>query len=389
MRLKLTKRAVENLSPAAERYTVHDTDLTGFQVRVTPGGRKTYHVYYRSRSGQERRPKIGVHGQITTEQARKIARDWLAEVTAGGDPSEARRTARASVTVADLCDRYMADHATSKAKASTCRQYQWLIDKYIKPALGSCKLADLSRTHVEAFHRRAATTPRNANQALSLLSTMCRRAADWGDLPAGSNPCAGIRPYSTRKLERYLTEPEMTRLSDTLDRFETERRASAHAIAAIRILLATGCRKNEICRLEWDEVDWARKELRLRDSKTGAKRVPLSSAALDLLRDVPPVPGNPYVIAGFRPGMPLGGLQHIWERIRREAGLEDVRLHDLRHSYASWAISDGVPLAVVGRLLGHKTPQATSRYAHLADDPVRDAAERVGNALGRRARESA
>lgn len=357
-----------------------DTELTGFHVRVSPAGKKTYQLYYRTSSGQERRPKIGQHGLINCEKARETAANWLAEVTLGGDPGQTRTNARKAPTIADICNRYL-EQGRDRLKASTIANYAWLISKLIEPALGSRKIGELKRRDIEIFQRSLAATPRNANQAVSLLGTILNYAEAHGLIEAGRNPCRHIAAFKTRRLERYLNQDETQRLRQTLERFEHEQRASPHAIAAIRLLLTTGCRKNEICQLQWAHVDLDGKTLHLPDSKTGAKRVRLNSAACDILARTPRIPENPFVIAGENAGRPLVGLQRIWERIRAEAGLEDVRLHDLRHNFASQAISMGVPLPVIGELLGHKSLQATSRYAHLADDPVREASERVGQSL--------
>jgi integrase len=379
-KLKLTKRSVEALPIKTTRYDVFDADLTGFHVRVSPSGRKTYHLYYRTNSGHERRPKIGQHGLISCEQARDAAANWLAEVTLGGDPGQARSEARQAPSVADMCERYL-EHCQGRLKASTVATYAWLISKVIVPALGARKIGELQRREVELFQRSLATTPRNANQAISLLGTILTYAESHGLIEPGRNPCLHIPAFKTRRLERYLSPDEMQRLLETLDRFEREQRASPHAVAAIRLLLTTGCRKNEICKLQWAHVDLDSKSLHLPDSKTGAKRVRLNTIASDILAAIPRIPGNPFVIAGEVSGQPLVGLQRIWERVRAEAELEDVRLHDLRHNFASQAISMGVPLPVIGELLGHKSLQATSRYAHLADDPVREASERVGKLI--------
>lgn len=384
MKAKLTKRKVESLKPTDKRYIVHDTELPGFQLRVEPSGRLTYLVYYRTKSRQERRYTLGQHGHITTEQARCLAQDALSDVRAGKDPSEDRRLARTSASVEELCNRYMDEHAAVDLKPSTQKQYRWLIEKCIVPHIGKLRVIDITRSDIERLRRLLSVTPRNANQAVSLLSTIFNRQEALRLLPPSANPCASIRPFKTKRLERFLSGSEIDALAKTLDKFEREGRATAHAIAAVRLLITTGCRKNEICRLRWDEVDFERRELRLSDSKTGAKRVPLNTSAVDILSEIPRLPDNEYVIVGHEPGAPLIGLQHIWERIRAAAGLNDVRIHDLRHTFASVAISSGIPLALVGRLLGHATPQATSRYAHLADEPVREASERVGNAVTRK-----
>ena len=249
-------------------------------------------------------------------------------------------------------------------------------------ALAKLPVADLGRTHVADLHHRLRKTPVAANEAVGALSRMLNRAEAWGLVPAGSNPCRHVRRYWTRPLERFLTEEEFRRLGETLDALEAEGRIPVHAAAALRLLMLTGCRCGEIVGLRWEDVHLDRNEIRLRESKTGPRTVPLSPAAARVLAGLPRPVGNPWVVAGARPGSRLTHIHYYWYRVRKRAGLDDVRIHDLRHSFASRALALGEPLPMIGKLLGHTKIQTTARYAHLARDSVKESAARVAASIG-------
>ena len=243
-------------------------------------------------------------------------------------------------------------------------------------------LAAVGRAEVAALHHRLRATPRAANRALAILSKMFALAEDWGMAPEGANPCRGVRKYRERRRERFLAPGEYRRLGAMLAEAEEEGWASSSAVAALRLLMLTGCRLGEILTLRWDDVDRAAGEFRLRDGKTGARMVPLTPTAEAVLASIPRRPGNPWVIAGRAPGARLNSITAEWYRIRARAGLGDLRIHDLRHSYATRALSAGESLAMIGRLLGHADIASTLRYAHLAQGAERDSAARIGRSIG-------
>ena len=210
---------------------------------------------------------------------------------------------------------------------------------------------------------------------------MMNLAETWGIRDKHSNPCEDVERYPEQRRERFLSPTELHRLGQALTAAELNETETRYAIAAFRILLLTGCRLSEIQRLEWSYVDLQQKELRLPDSKTGAKTVHLGDAAVALLEALPRVKDNPYVIAGRKEKMHLTDLQHPWRRIRKAASLDDVRIHDLRHTFASGGLLVGEGLAMIGKLLGHTHFQTTARYAHLASDPVKQAATKISDRL--------
>jgi len=226
---------------------------------------------------------------------------------------------------------------------------------------------------VADLHYRLRDRPYLANRVLAVLSKLFNLAEVWGLRPDGSNPCRHVPKHRERKRERFLTQPELQRLGRALAECERTGAETPHVVAAFRLLLLTGCRLGEIQKLRWEFITGF--GIELPDSKTGARRIPLPQAARDILAALPRTEGNPFVIEGKLPGSHITDLQHPWRRIRETAGLGGVRIHDLRHTYASHAVCSGMPIQMVGRLLGHSQLQTTLRYAHLADDPVRRAAE--------------
>ncbi|WP_127563066.1 site-specific integrase [Nioella ostreopsis] len=369
---KLTKRTVEALPVKPENYFVWDDEVKGFGVRVMPSGTRTYQVQYR-KGGRTRRASIGRHGTVTVDQARQRAKELLGLVASGGNPVEEVSQHRGAPTVGALCERFFQAHVSERCKPSTQREYRRSIDLFIKPAIGVFKVVDVERRDIAELHHRLKDRPYQANRTLGVLSKMFNLAEVWGLRPDGSNPCRHVPKYREKKRERYLSQAELRRLGTVLSNCEADGSESPFVIAAFRLLILTGCRLGEIQTLKWEYI--TPNGMELPDSKTGARRIPLPQAARAVLSALPRFPDNPYVIAGKVAGQHITDLQHPWRRIRALAGLNDVRIHDLRHTYASNAVSSGMPIQMVGRLLGHTQLQTTMRYAHLADDPVRRAAE--------------
>ena len=385
--VKLTKRLIQSATSKPSRYDLCDSELRGLRLRVHPGGRKTFMVYYRIEDGTERRPKIGDFGELTVEQAREIARDHLSKVRAGEDPSKARKDARIAPTVADACERFLEEYSRRYNKPSSVRSNEQRIKLHIVPRLGNCKVANVTREDVLRLHGDMRKKPGAANRTVALISKMFTLCNEWGWHP-GPNPARGIKKYPEKKLHRDLSELELARLAKVLRDAESgsdpATSENPRAVEAIRLLMFTGCRRGEVLGLRWDEVDLKRRVLHLSDSKSGAKTIWLNSAAIEILSSQEPMVGNPYVFPSSRtPGKPLHDLNGPWYRMRKRAGLDGVRLHDLRHNLASWAAADGQSLVMIGRLLGHKVPATTARYADLADRPAQRAAEQVGQALSR------
>lgn len=401
MRGQLTKRAVDALKPDVRRDVfAWDRDLRRFGVKVTPGGVKVYVVQYRI-GRRVRRYTIGRHGAPwTPETARQEALRLLGLVAAGLDPMAAKTATRTAPTVRELGERFLGEHVRARRKPRTAALYARILEGVVYPALGSRAAADVTRADVAALHHRLRRTPAHANNVLVVISKMFNLAERWGLRADGSNPCRHVERYRERPRERYLSTEEFRRLGAVLAAAEQGPlevpgepepvRLSPVALAAIRLLLYTGARREEILTLRWDYVDLERGVLRLPDSKTGSKVIYLNAPARAVLAALPRleergpdgrlVP-HPYVFAGRRRGRPLVNVTATWHSIRALAGLKDVRLHDLRHSLASVGAGAGLSLPLIGGLLGHTQPQTTQRYAHLAGDALREAAELVGQRI--------
>jgi integrase len=366
---KLTKRSVDALKPLPGRdIVVFDSELSGFGVRVKASGRKSYLVQYRNAGGRSRRLTIASHGRLTAEEARDEAKQLLAAAARGQDPAEERHRALHAPTVAQFAALYLERHARPRKKTAIADES--MLRRYILPAFGTKKVEAITRGDVAKLHHDLADKPLAANRVLALISVMFNLAESWGLRPPASNPCRHLKRFAERKRERLLSGEEIERLGAALTAAEGIEHPSA--LAAIRLLLLTGARKSEILTLKWEHVDLGRGALRLPDSKTGAKTIALGGAAAALLASLARAEDNPYVCWGNRPGAHFIGLYHVWKRIRRSAQLPEVRLHDIRHAYASIGAAAGLGLPIIGALLGHKTPVTTARYAHLANDPLRE-----------------
>ena len=314
--LKLTKRTVDALEVEEKDAVFWDRDLAGFGVRVHATGRKVYVVQSRGPGGPKR-VTLGRHGELSTEGARKQAALVIDRIKRGEDPVPI--PAEAELTVAGLAERFMRVHVETHLKPGSVVAYRSVLDKHILPALGAMAVGEVGRAEVSALHHRLRDMPSVANMAVHLLSRIYTLAEAWDLVAAGRNPCRGLRRYRTRQRERFLTAEEYRRLGRALREAEAEGSVWPPAVAAIRLLILTGCRRSEILSLCWDDVDRTAGDLRLKDAKAGPRMVPLTAPVLRLLDAIPRQPDNPWVITGQRPGKSLTGLQHYW-RAHQGAG---------------------------------------------------------------------
>jgi integrase len=381
MGTKVTKRAVDQLSAGERDSFLWDSEIKGFGVRCRRLGAKHYVLKMRA-GGRQRWITIGRHGSPwTPETARGEALRLLCMRAAGQDPATERDRKKAAATMAELGSRFITDYAARHCKPRTVAEYERAVVQFINPAIGPQRISDVTRADVARLHHQLCDRPYQANRTLAVLSKMMNLAEAWGLRLDGSNPVRHVKKYREDKRERYLNRDELQRLGVALADAQQQSTESPFAIAAVGLLVLTGARLNEILGLRWDHVDLEHEVLRLPDSKTGAKLIYLNDAAISLLRTMPRMSGNPHVIAGKRRGARLINLQKPWRRIRARAGLDDVRIHDLRHSFASVAAGAGLSLPLIGKLLGHTQPVTTARYAHLAADPIRAANNLVGTAI--------
>ena len=414
-RAHLTTRFVRSLEPPKEdRYIVWDDELPGFGATVHRSGRVAFVVNYRVRGDRAmRRMTLGTFGALTVDEARERGRGVLRDVADGRDPLAAREARQDAPTLRDLGVEYLA-HIAAVRKPRTVTGYRHLWEKYILPALGSRKVADVTTAQVGALHRKLHEVPYTANRTVEVLSSFFTYAEQQGARPRFSNPARGLAGYRERARERFLTPDEIARLGEALARAErtglaaapskqrkrktgptakhttkkanTVQPADPFAIAAIRFLLLSGWRKREALTLRWDAIDSARQLATLGDTKTGRSHRPLGAPALALLDEIPRLEGCPFVFPGRRragrPPAPLVEINRVWYAVRHAAGLDDVRLHDLRHSFASTiASAPGGSLLMIAKLLGHANVRTTQRYSHLLDDPVRATADATASQL--------
>lgn len=409
---RITKRAVDALEPSPGDFFLWDEDLAGFGVRVRRSGHKSYVLQYRvpglGRRGFAKRIVLGEHGVLTPEEARRLARSELGKVAHGTDPAADRAARRAAASMKELGAAYLQD-VSVRHKKRTATEYKRLWHRHVLPALGSKQVPEVTAVELRRLHRSLSNTPYVANRVLAMLGAFFTYASKEGVRPAHDNPAHGVDFYPEKPRERFLTPNEFRRLGAALARAEREglppapnqrRRpqseqtakhrpkgadkpipANPFGVAAVRLLALTGCRENEILSLTWDMVDFERGYLRFADTKTGKSNRPLSQSAAAVLETLPQIEGNPFVLPGAKPGEHLKEIKRLWHAVRHAAKLDGVRLHDLRHSYASVPASSGESLLVLRTLLGHKRAATTERYAHLGDDPVRRAADKAANSI--------
>lgn len=320
----------------------------------------------------------------------------------GQDPAGEKATERGTLTISGLADRFMFEHVEPKRKPGTSAFYRHLLDKIIKPELGATKADKLTRAQVARLHGKLKATPFQANRVLAVIGSMYTFAGRSGIVVEGMNPARRIEQFKEHRRERFLTGQELERLGSAIRDAETRgipwevdagkpkakhlpkaknrfTKIAPFAAAAIRLLLFTGCRLREILYLKWDHVDFERGLLFLADSKTGRKTVILNAPALAVLAGIPRL--GSYVVPGDNPEQPRADLKRPWEAVARRAGLDGVRLHDLRHTYASFGAGGGLGLPIIGKLLGHTQASTTQRYAHLDADPLRRASEVIGGRI--------
>ena len=380
-----------------------DDALAGFGVAAYPNGKKVYVAQYRQ-AGRSRRSAIGDHGRLTPEEARSEAKKLLGSVEKGDDPIAARKAERKVQTFSEIASEFLLQHSKAKRKPRTHEGYEILVERHIKPSIGRIRISELRRADITRMHTRMASTPGAANRAVSLVSAIWNWAAARDEVASGANPAKGIARYPESAKERFLSSDEFRRLGEALIKAETEglpyevneqgpnakhapkpenrkRVIDPYAAAAIRLLILTGARLREILHAQWESVDFERGILFLRDSKTGRKPIYLGSATLAILTGLPRVKGNPYIIAGSTADKPRADLKNPWRAITEAAGLNGLRLHDLRHSFASVGAGASLGLPIIGKLLGHTQPSTTARYAHLDADPMRRAVDTISDTI--------
>jgi integrase len=405
-RIRVTKRSVDRLAPADAAVVWHDDKLAGFGVRVMPSGRRSYFVRYRNKYGCSRWFTIGEHGKLTADAARGMARRILLTVAVDGrDPSGEREAFRAAPTVNDLLDRYIAEHVEQRNRPATRASFKAIVERNIRPELGRLKVGAVTRQDMHRFHSARSGTPRQANLMLAVCSKAFSLAELWEMRPEGSNPCSKIERYRENQRERFLSAEELGRLGATLRQAEIvglpwrvgpesrhpvrpEARRTLYRrviTATIELLLFTGCRLSEVLNLQWERVDFAAGTIVLSETKSGRPQwVAMNGAARQVLKELEAAKTSQWVLPSpvdAKHPLSTAGIQAAWQKIRTAAQLEDVRLHDLRHTVGTYAGQSGANSFLVRDLLRHKNLAMTGRYVNRADEPVRMLSDQVGERI--------
>jgi len=372
---KLTKRFVESIIPDTHKMIKHwDSELKGFGVIVLPSGRRTYCVQYRNVVRLKKMYKIGTHGQITTEEARSLAKKYLSGVVHGYDPAKMKKENRSLPTMNDLAQDYILSHGEKK-RPKSLQNDQVILKNIILPALGNEQVTNISRRDIETLHRERRKTPYQANRTLALLSKMFSFAMGWEWRE--DNPAKGIERYVEEKRDRWLTEEELQVLWRVLDEYPNQL-----AACIFKLLILTGARRGEVLQATWDQFDlekgvWTKPSHLTKQKKK--EHLPLSIEALEILNAMKSQSSSPFLFPGKVEGKSIQEIKKAWDTIRKKSGFPDLRIHDLRHTHASHLVSSGLSLSIVGKLLGHTQASTTQRYAHLADAPLRQAAQLFGS----------
>ena len=379
---KLTKSVVDAAKATTRDHDIRDAIIPGFLCKITPTVRTTFMLSYRTPKGERRKPALDTYGQITVDQARRLAQDFLASVRGGADPSQERQVARTASTVKDLADRFMVEHSEARNKPSTVKGNRITLKVHVLPALGKVKVADVKRSEVADLIGRLRDRPTAANHSLSLLRKMFNLAELWGLRPDGTNPCRHVKKYTGSKRTRLITDDELARLYAYLDHADNQGLEHPLLTLAIRLQFDFAARMSEVLDLQWDWIDFGNRRVVWPDSKTGGMSKPLSAEAALLLRAAPRYQGSKFVVpALFDGSKPMSKHTYWagWRRILERAGLPHSGTHAVRHRAATDIANSGVPVKVGMALTAHKTVTMFMRYVHTEDDPIREAAETVAS----------
>ena len=390
---RILEKTVKHLKAPKEGYGIEwDSEIPGFGVRITAAGVISFLLDYRIR-GRQRRYTIGRYPELTVAAARVKAHELRLEILDGHDPMEERHRSRLEPTMAELATQYLEDYAATHKRATSLRNDRQMIETIIVPKLGKHRLKSIGKKDVELLHAGLKATPYRANRVLALLSKMFNLAVEWGY--RSDNPAHGVPHFAEQRRERWLSEDELRLFTAALDNY-----ADQNAANALRLLIMTGARAGEVLKAEWSHFDlkrgvWTKPSHHTKQKKT--EHVPLSGQAIALLEKMKPEGASGPLFPGAKKGARVS-LRRPWIQACKAAGLAEeveakgkkkgqkrfrplVRVHDLRHTYASHLVSAGTSLQIVGKLLGHTQPQTTARYAHVADEALRQATEQFATIL--------
>ena len=380
--MKLTKKNVESLEPTGTRYEVRDDELIGFSIRVGATGEKSFYLTYRAGKGRAaplKRLRIGTFPSMTVEQARQIVKQKLAQIAMGGDPAQEVKEGKNAPLFHEVIETFLQEHVDAKLKPATQHQYRALAQNHLIPAFKKMKMADITYRHVAKLHHDLQNTPYLANRCAAVLSKFFDWCEKTGYRDRGTNPVRGLEKYREEKRLKFMESSELEAIGEGIAKLEKQDAIDPTIAAALKVMLLTGARCSEILTLKWEYFNESKEKALLPNSKTGAKVLPIPPTAWEVISALPRV--NEYCFPGRWGRGHIINVKDTWKRICKAGGISGWRIHDLRHAFASYAANSGKSLPIIGKILGHSQASTTSRYAHLAENPVAQAAAETAEGL--------
>ena len=376
---KLTNAKIEALPAAHRDYYVSDPTVAGLVVKVTPTGRKVYVLRYRNSYGQQRKLTLGAVGEIPLGQAQRLAQEAWVSIRAGRDPQDEKEAHRSAITLGEFSEKYLSDHVNVHLKPNSRKEYASSVRTIIQPKLGMKPLKAVQRCDIVDLHLSLKSTPYRANRVVAVTKAMFNKAEEWGILPFGSNPALRVKMYKEKPKQRIFDRGEQLRIGSAIKELRPLHPKSSVGFDAIVFLFLTGLRVSEALALQWADVDLASSTAHLRDSKTGARRTIISQEATSYIEGFAWRGTLPWVFPGRNLDKPLTGLKRPWAIVCAKAGIEDARVHDIRHTVATYISATGT-LQSAQAVLGHASTKTTERYAHPMEQVIR---EHLGRATSR------
>ena len=380
--MKLTKKNVESLEPTGTRYEVRDDELIGFSIRVGATGEKSFYLTYRAGKGRAaplKRLRIGTFPSMTVEQARQIVKQKLAQIAMGGDPAQEVKEGKNAPLFHEVIETFLQEHVDAKLKPATQHQYRTLAQNHLIPAFKKMKMADITYRHVAKLHHDLQNTPYLANRCAAVLSKFFDWCEKTGYRDRGTNPVRGLEKYREEKRLKFMESSELEAIGEGIAKLEKQDAIDPTIAAALKVMLLTGARCSEILILKWEYFNESKEKALLPNSNTGAKVLPIPPTAWEVISALPRV--NEYCFPGRWGRGHIINVKDTWKRICKAGGISGWRIHDLRHAFASYAANSGKSLPIIGKILGHSQASTTSRYAHLAENPVAQAAAETAEGL--------
>ncbi len=380
--MKLTKKNVESLEPTGTRYEVRDDELIGFSIRVGATGEKSFYLTYRAGKGRAaplKRLRIGTFPSMTVEQTRQIVKQKLAQIAMGGDPAQEVKEGKNAPLFHEVIETFLQEHVDAKLKPATQHQYRTLTQNHLIPAFKKMKMADITYRHVAKLHHDLQNTPYLANRCAAVLSKFFDWCEKTGYRDRGTNPVRGLEKYREEKRLKFMESSELEAIGEGIAKLEKQDAIDPTIAAALKVMLLTGARCSEILTLKWEYFNESKEKALLPNSKTGAKVLPIPPTAWEVISALPRV--NEYCFPGRWGRGHIINVKDTWKRICKAGGISGWRIHDLRHAFASYAANSGKSLPIIGKILGHSQASTTSRYAHLAENPVAQAAAETAEGL--------